>query len=141
MEPDHLIAEIYRETGISLDRGDPVLAAATVNRIMLNEAREELQRLLRASADQLSADSLQQIEAAKEAAAALITEAGTWSAQRLSEAAAEASNAVIKGLREETAKAQRAGQMAVRAAWAVAGIGGLALGAFAGFLLAMMGHG
>jgi hypothetical protein len=141
MERDRLIAEIARETGISLDRADPLLAAATINRILLDEARTELQRAVRTSGDQVSAACLQQIEAAKAAAAALITDAGVWSAERLREAAAEASNAVIERLREETAKARRAGQIALRAAWATAIIGGLVVAAAAGFWLASISHG
>jgi hypothetical protein len=141
MERDRLIAEIARETDISLDRADPLLAAATINRILLDEARTELQRAVRTLGDQVSAACLQQIEAAKAAAAALITDAGVWSAERLREAAAEASNAVIERVREETAKAQRAGRVALCAAWAAAGIGGLAAAATAGFWLATIGHG
>ena len=76
MERDRLIAEIAKETGIRLDRADPLLAAATTNRILLDEALAELQRAVRISGDQVSAACLQQIEAAKTAAAALITEAG-----------------------------------------------------------------
>jgi Transcriptional activator TraM len=141
MERDRLIAEIARQTGISLDRADPVLAAATINQILLDEARAELQRLLRTSADQLSAASLQQIEAAKTAAAALITDAGTWSAERLREAASEASTTVVERLQQEAVKAEHAGHIALRAAWAAAGISALALAAIAGFVLATIGHG
>jgi hypothetical protein len=141
MERDRLIAEIAKETGIRLDRVDPLLAAATINRILLDEALAELQRAVWASGDQLSASCVQQIETAKAAAAALITDAGVWSAARLRDAAAEASNAVIERLREETAKAQRAGRRALRAAWAAAGIGGLAVAAAAGFWLAIISHG
>jgi hypothetical protein len=141
MERDRLIAEIAKETGIRLDRADPLLAAATINRILLDEALAELHRAVRTSGDQASVVCLQQLEAAKAAAAALITDAGVWSAERLREAAAEASNTVIERLREETANAQRAGRMALRAAWAAAGIGGLAVAATAGFWLATISHG
>jgi hypothetical protein len=141
MERDRLIAEIAKETGISLDRADPLLAAATVNRILLDESLAELQRSLRTSVDQLSAASLRQIEAAKDAAAALITDAGTRSAERLREAVAEASNAVIERLHAETPKAQCAGHIALRAAWAAVGIGALTIAAIAGFWLAALGIG
>ena len=104
MERDRLIAEIAKETGIRLDSADPLLAAATTNRILLGEALAELQRAVRISGDQVSAACLEQIEAAKTAAAALITDAGVWSAERLRDAAAEASNAVIERLREETTR-------------------------------------
>jgi hypothetical protein len=93
-----------------------LLAAATINRILLDEALAELQRSVRTSADQVSSACVQQIEAVKVAAAALVTDAGTWSAQRLREAAAEAGNAVIERLQEETARAQRAGRIALGAA-------------------------
>lgn len=141
MERDRLIAEIARETGISLDRADPLLAAATINRILLDEALAELQRAMRTSGAQVSAACVQQIELAKTAAAALITDAGVWSAERLKEAAAEASNAVIERLQEQTSKAQRAGRIALRAAWTAAGIGGLAVAAAVGFWLATISHG
>jgi hypothetical protein len=55
MERDRLIAEIARETGIGLDSADPLLAAATINRILLDEALAELQRAVRTSRDQVSA--------------------------------------------------------------------------------------
>jgi hypothetical protein len=141
MERDRLIAEIAKETGIRLDRADPLLAATVINRILLDEALSELQRALRTSEDRVSAACVQQIEAAKAAAAALITDAGVWSAERLREAAAEATNAVIERLREETAKTQRAGRIALRAAWAAAGIGSLAVAATGGFWLATISHG
>jgi hypothetical protein len=108
---------------------------------LLDEALAELHRAVRSSRDQVSAACLQQIEAAKTAAAALITDAGEWSAERLRDAAAEASNTVIERLREETAKARRAGQIALRAAWATAIIGGLVVAAAAGFWLATISHG
>jgi len=76
MDRDRLIAEIAKETGIRLDRVDPLLAAATTNRILLDEALAELQRAVRISGDQISAACLQQIEAAKTAAADLVTDAG-----------------------------------------------------------------
>jgi len=141
MEPDRLIAEIARETGVRLDRADPLLAAATVNRILLDEALAELQRAVGAAADQLSAASLQQIDTAKTAAAALITDAGAWSAERLREAAAEASVAVIERLREETAAVQRTGCTALRVAWTAGAIAALALAGMAGFWFASLGHG
>ena len=72
---------------------------------------------------------------------ALITDAGVWSAERLRDAAAEASNTVIERLREESAKARRAGEIALRAAWATAIIGGLVVAAAAGFWLATISHG
>ena len=108
---------------------------------LLDEARTGLPRAVRTSGDQVSAACLQQIEAARTAAAALITEAGVWSAERLTDAATEVSNAIIERLREETAKAQRAGQIALRAAWATAIIGGLAVAATVGFWLATISHG
>jgi hypothetical protein len=49
MDRDRLIAEIAKETGIRLDRADPLLAAATTNRILLDEALAELQRAVRIS--------------------------------------------------------------------------------------------
>jgi hypothetical protein len=42
MERDRLVAEITRETGIQIDRADPLLAAATINRVLLDEALVEL---------------------------------------------------------------------------------------------------
>jgi hypothetical protein len=54
MERDRLIAKIAKETGIRLDRADPLLAAATINRILLDEALGELQRAVRISGDQVS---------------------------------------------------------------------------------------
>jgi len=107
MDRDRLIAEIAREHGIRLDQEDPIVVAAMINERLLEEAAAALRRNITAAADQLSAASVQHLEAAKNSAAALMTDAGAWVAERLKAAGAEASATVLAQLRQETAKAER----------------------------------
>jgi hypothetical protein len=141
MDRDRLIAEIASEHGIRLDQEDPIVVAAMINERLLEEAAAALRRSITAAADQLSAASVQHLEAAKNSAAALMTDAGAWVAERLKAAGAEASAAVLAQLRQETAKAERASHTAVRAAWVTAAIAALTLAGMAGFWFAGLGHG
>jgi len=77
---------------------------------------------------------------AKTTDAALINDAGLWWAERLRVAAAEASNAVIERLQEETAKAQRTKRTALHAACAAAAIGAVVVAAIVGFWPAAFAH-
>jgi hypothetical protein len=81
------------------------------------------------------------MKAAEQSAAALITQAGEWSAERLRSAAEEAGSALLLQVRQEVAAADRASRTAVRAAWTMGTVGAIALAGLAGFLLAGLGHG
>jgi hypothetical protein len=86
-----------------------------------------------AAADRISAASAQHIEASKQSAAALVTDAGKWSGDQLREAAAEISPSILRELRPEVAKAEAAARLSVRIAWGTGSVGAIAL--------AGLGHG
>jgi hypothetical protein len=135
MEPRKL-REALRKQGIFLHESDPVLDIAAICELAVADTLKAIEGLNKAAADRISAASAQHIEAAKTAAAVLITEAGHWSAERLKDAAAEVSAAMLRELRQKTAKAEAAARLSVRMAWLTGGIGALTLAGIAGFWMA-----
>jgi hypothetical protein len=72
--------------------------------------------------DRITAAAVQHVEAARQSASILITEAGTWPAEQLRETAAEISASLLKELRQEVTKAEAAACLSVRVAWLTGGI-------------------
>lgn len=136
MDRARLIADIERETGIRLNETDPILAAAVINERLLDASLDNLRKLVRTAADQLSATAVQNEASAKRVASDVINNAADWLSKRFKDAAQEATTGMLAELRQETAKAQAASRTAVRAAWAAGVIGAAALSAIAGFGLA-----
>jgi hypothetical protein len=141
MDRDQLIAEIARETGVRLGPTDPLLAAVVLNEILLDQALTKLDRQVKAQADRVTAASTQAVVDAKKAAEALLTEAGEWAEARIKAAGEAAAAMVLADLRQATAKAERARQVAVRAAWATAIFGLVILSGLGGMALAGFAHG
>jgi hypothetical protein len=141
MDRDQLIAEIARETGVRLGPTDPLLAAAVLNEILLDQALTKLDRQVKAQADRVTAASTQAVVDAKKAAEALLTEAGEWAEARIKAAGEAAAAMVLADLRQATAKAERARQVAVWAAWATAIFGLVILSGLGGMALAGFAHG
>ena len=140
MDPARL-RESLRKQGIHVHESDPVLEVAAICQFAVADTVKAIEGLNKAAADRISAASAQHIEVAKQSAAALITDAGQWSADQLRETAAEISAAILKDLRPEVTKAETAARLSVRMAWVTGSIGAIALAGFAGFLLAGLGHG
>jgi hypothetical protein len=46
MDTARLIGEVYRETGVAVEPGDPVLVSAAINRIVTEEDRAEFRAML-----------------------------------------------------------------------------------------------
>ena len=66
-----------------------MLVSALLNQRLLDDAISRLETAVRASADRMTVAAAQQVDSAKEIAAALVTRAGEWSADRLRTAADE----------------------------------------------------
>jgi hypothetical protein len=81
---------------IRVDPDDPVLVAALLNRRLLDEAISAFEAAVRASADRITAAATPQVDGAKETAAAFVTRAGEWSAERLKIAAQEAGGDLVE---------------------------------------------
>ena len=138
MEANQLIAEIARTTGVRLDRSDPILAAAVVHEVLLNEALVKLDRQVTIQADRVTAASTQAVVDAKREAALLLTDAGKWIDERMKDAGEAATSMLLAELRRETQAAKEAGRTMMRAAWLMAIIGLATLSGAGGIVLASM---
>lgn len=136
MDKARLIADVERETGIRLEGTDPILAAAVINERLLDASLDDLRKLVRTAADQLSAAGVQNEASAKRVASDIINNASDWLSKCFKDAAQEATAGMLAELRQETARAQAASRTAVRAAWTAGVIGAGALSAIAGFGIA-----
>ena len=140
MDLEQLIAEVNRITGVRLTTTDPILAASVINEILLDKALTKLDRQMKVQADRVTVASTQAVVDAKKEAEALLTEAGVWIEARIKVAGEAAVAMVLADLRKETAKAERASRVAVRAAWATAVVGLVILCGLGGMALAGLGH-
>jgi Transcriptional activator TraM len=140
IDREQLVADLAKVHGVRLNADDPVLVAALLNERLLDAAIARLDTTVRASADRITTAAAQQVDGAKKIAATFVTQAGEWSAERLRTAADEAGSALLLQVRQEVARAERAGRTAIRIAWIMGGMGAVALAGLAGFLLAGLGH-
>jgi hypothetical protein len=136
MEADQLIADIARETGLRLDKTDPILAAAVINQVLLDRALVKLDRQVTVQADRVTAASTQALVDGKKEAEALLTDAGAWVEARIKAAGETAAGMVLAELRQETQKVEVARRAIVRAVWAMAIMGLAALSGVGGMVLA-----
>lgn len=134
MEPAKL-RESLRKQGIYVHEGDPVLEVAVICQLAVADTVKAIEGLNKATADRITAASGQHIEAAKQSASALITEAGKWSADQLRDATAEISSSILKEVCPMAAKAEAAARLSVRMVWVMGSISAVAMAAIAGFLL------
>jgi hypothetical protein len=74
MDRAELLAAVSRATGVRLDPADPVLAAAAINEILLDQALAKFDRQTKANTDRMVATSTQMLVDAKKEAEALLTE-------------------------------------------------------------------
>ena len=130
------LREALRKQGIHVHESDPVLEVAAICQLAVADTVKAIEGLNKAAADRITVASGHHIEAAKQSASALITEAGKWSAEQLRDAAAEISSFLLKELRPEVMKAEAAARLSVRMAWVTGGISAIALAGVAGFWLA-----
>lgn len=138
MEAGQLIADIARTTGLRLDKADPILAAAVINEVLLNQALVRLDRQVKVQADRVTAASTQAVLDAKKEAEALLAEAGGWIEARMRAAGEAAAEKLLAELHQEKQAAQTARRMCVRIAWATAAIGLVLLSGLGGIALASL---
>jgi hypothetical protein len=136
MDREQLIAAVSRATGVRLDPADPVLAAATINEVLLDQALAKFDRQTKMHTDRMVAASTQMLVDAKKEAEALLTEGSVWAEGRIKAAGESAAAVVLADLRQETAKAERAHRAAVRVAWVTALVGLVILSGLGGIALA-----
>ena len=97
--------------------------------------------MAKAAADQVTAASAQHLAAAKRQAELLITDGGEAVAERLKAAGEAVAASMMMQLRQETARAEKASRVAIRAAWTTAALTAIALSGLAGTCIAWFVHG
>lgn len=136
MEVDQIIAAVKKETGIKLNTADPVLASASINAVLLDEALGQMDHSMTlaiakfAAFGEANAETVRQNqEAAKLVASSVVNGAAEFLVERFKEATHEATSIMLAELRQETAKAEAAVKKArLYATWSGAiGAGALAL--------------
>ena len=46
MDTPQLLSAVYRETGVALDPSDPILTTASINRVLMDEAKADIRKML-----------------------------------------------------------------------------------------------
>ena len=138
MEADQLIADIARTTGLRLDKADPILAAAVINEVLLDQALVKLDRQVKVQADRVTAASTQAVLDAKKEAAVLLTEAGEWIEARIKAAGEAAAGTGLEELRQARQVGQDTKRAVIRATWILAVVGLVVLSGIGGAALAAL---
>lgn len=136
MERDKLIALVRKQAGFKLDADDPVLAVVAINEVLFEAALAKLDQSVIMALDRMAAMNVQNEVAAKRAASDVINGASDWLTTKFKEVAQEATAEMLAELRQETAKAEAASRVAVRAAWTVGAIGAAAASLMVGYGIA-----
>jgi len=139
IDREQLAADLAKLHGIRIDADDPVLTAALLNQRLIDQAIDQLESVVRVSADRITVAAAQQMDGAKEIAASFVTRAGEWSAERLRTAVEDATSALLVQVHQNAVRAERASRVAVCIAWVMGGLGTIAVAGIAGFLLAGLG--
>jgi CHASE3 domain sensor protein len=135
------LREALRKQGIFVHESDPILDMAAICDAAMADTLKVIEGVVKAAADRTSAAAAQTVEASKTAGEVIINQGAAFLVEQFREATRETAAAMVAELRQEAAKAERASRVAVRSAWAIGGVGAIALAGVAGFLLAGFGHG
>ena len=46
MDTPQLLSAVFRETGVALDPSDPIMTTASINRVLMDEAKSDIRRML-----------------------------------------------------------------------------------------------
>jgi hypothetical protein len=139
MDRNRLAIELRRDFGTRIDPDDPILAGAFVNRRMLDEAIAALEAAVKSAADRIAAEQIKANEDAEARAKAIITRAAEWLDDRWRETARQASESVLRELREEREKVAELSRAARRAGWIAGGCATLTAAGLAGWLIRALG--
>lgn len=141
MNRKQLLSAIAGETGVRVSEDDPVLTVAVINKILLEAAVDRLEQVVKEAGDRVTAASAQHLAAAKREAELLIADGGEAVAERLKAAGEAVTAAMMTQLRQETARAEKAGRIAVRTAWTTAALTAIAFSGLAGTWISGFVHG
>ena len=139
---DHrALRDVLRKQGIFVHENDPVLDVAAICDAAMADTLKAIEGVVKAAADRTSAAASQAVEAAKQNGEAVVSQGAAFMVEQFGEAVRGATAAMLAELRQETARAERAGRVAVRAAWGTGCVGAVALAGVAGVVVAGLRHG
>jgi hypothetical protein len=139
MEPAKL-REGLRKQGIHVAEGDPVLELVSICEIALAETVQVIERITKQEADRVAAASTRAVADAENVSEKLVTEAGIWAETRIKAAGEAAAAMVIREIRSDLLKAQRASRTAISAAWITGIMSGITLCGLLGNVFASLRH-
>jgi hypothetical protein len=139
MEPAKL-REGLRKQGIHVAEGDPVLELVSICEIALAETVQVIERITKQQADRVAAASTRAVADAENVSEKLVTEAGMWAETRIKAAGEAAAAMVIREIRSDLLKAQRASRTAISAAWITGIMSGITLCGLLGSVFASLRH-
>lgn len=122
-----LIGEVAKRHNVRLGADDPILITVTLNEAILAQHLELIRAVVEQAQNQTAAATAQQVAAIKEMGERLVTNAGGYVADRVTEAGAALKADLVAAIRAETARAQAAAKVARRAQWVAIWSAGAAL--------------
>jgi len=115
MDVQRLIGEVAKRHHVLLGPDDPILVTLTLNELILTDYLARVDALLVAAQDQTSAGTAQQLEAAKDIAAQLVTGAAGYVVDQVQTAGATVQAQLLDALRQENLAARQAAREATAA--------------------------
>ena len=116
MNVERLIQDTRKQTGTQLDEDDPIIAAAMINKHMLDETLTDLRKTMATAGDNCAAQSAHNEASARKAASEVIGNATDWVDARFKETAASLSKKIVGDIEVELEKVRRLTRIATRPA-------------------------
>lgn len=110
-----LIGEVAKRHNVRLGADDPVLITVTLNEVILAQHLEQVRAVVEEAQNQTAAATAQQVAAIKGMGERLVTNAGGYVGERVTEAGVVLKADLVAAIRAETARAQAAAVAARRA--------------------------
>jgi vacuolar-type H+-ATPase subunit H len=95
MDRETLIGIVEKKHNFRIDPNDPVFVLATISEVILQEAREELQKIVAEALAQTAAANARTEAATREQAEAIVVKAGERVAERIREAGDTAATQIL----------------------------------------------
>ncbi len=95
MDRETLIGIVEKKHHFRIDPNDPVFVLATISEVILQEAREDLQKIVAEALTRTAAANAQTEAGAREKAEAIVTKAGEWAAERITQAGETAATRLL----------------------------------------------
>lgn len=112
-----LIGEVAKRHNVRLGTDDPILMTVTLNEAILAQHLEQVRAVVEEAQNQTAAATAQQVAAIKGMGERLVTNAGGYVAERVTEAGVALKADLVAAIRAETVRAQEAAAVARRAQW------------------------